>query len=121
MESVEELCDHIALINKSVKIVDGPTDEIRNRYKSNTFQIRYKGDFSQVDGSLGSRFKNLEQTESEKENSMKIQYLNNGSNNELLQAMLPLAEIISFEEIIPAMNDVFIHAVQESNKKNKNE
>lgn len=121
MESVEELCDHIALINKSVKIVDGPTDEIRNRYKSNTFQIRYKGDFSQVDGSLGSRFKILEHTESEKENSMKIQYLNNGSNNELLQAMLPLAEIISFEEIIPAMNDVFIHAVQESNKKNKNE
>jgi ABC-2 type transport system ATP-binding protein len=41
MASVEELCDHIALINKSVKIVDGPTNEIRERYKSNLFEITY--------------------------------------------------------------------------------
>jgi ABC-2 type transport system ATP-binding protein len=42
MSSVEELCDHIALINKSVKIEDGPTNQIREKYKSNIFEIRYK-------------------------------------------------------------------------------
>src|SRR5690554_4355218 len=115
MKSVEELCDHIALINKSVKIVDGPTDEIRNKYKSNTFWVRYKGDFEQVDKALDNRFKILEHTESEKENRIKIQYVNGGSNNELLQAIIPSAEIISFEELIPGMDDVFIKAVQESN------
>ncbi|MDX9908933.1 MAG: ATP-binding cassette domain-containing protein [Mariniphaga sp.] len=118
MKSVEELCDHIALINKSVKIVDGPTDEIRNKYKSNTFWVRYKGDFEQVDKALDNRFKILEHTESEKENRIKIQYVNGGSNNELLQAIIPSAEIISFEELIPGMDDVFIKAVQESNSQN---
>ena len=118
MKSVEELCDHIALINKSVKIVDGPTDEIRNKYKSNTFWVRYKGDFEQVDKALDNRFNILEHTESEKENRIKIQYVNGGSNNELLQAIIPSAEIISFEELIPGMDDVFIKAVQESNSQN---
>ena len=115
MGSVEELCDHIALINKSVKIVDGPTDEIRQRYKSNVFEIKYRGDFAQVDKRLGNRFKVLDHTESEKENKIRVQYLNGESNNELLQAILPAAEILSFEEIIPGMNDVFIKAVNESN------
>ncbi len=118
MKSVEELCDHIALINKSVKIVDGSTDEIRNKYKSNTFWVRYKGDFEQVDKALDNRFNILEHTESEKENRIKIQYVNGGSNNELLQAIIPSAEIISFEELIPGMDDVFIKAVQESNSQN---
>ncbi|MEE4285004.1 MAG: ATP-binding cassette domain-containing protein [Mariniphaga sp.] len=119
MGSVEELCDHIALINKSVKIVDGPTDEIREKYKSNIFEIKYKGNFEQVDKALGHRFKILEHAETKKENQLQVQYLNGDSNNELLQAMMPAAEILSFEEIIPSMNDVFIKAVNESNQLNK--
>ena len=115
MGSVEELCDHIALINKSVKIVDGPTDEIRQKYKSNLFEIKYKGNFELVDKALGRSFKILEHAESEKENQLQVQYLNGDSNNDLLQAIMPVAEILSFEEIIPSMNDVFIKAVNESN------
>ncbi|MBW6533783.1 MAG: ATP-binding cassette domain-containing protein [Mariniphaga sp.] len=120
MGSVEELCDHIALINKSVKIVDGPTDEIRQKYKSNIFEIKYKGNFQLVDKALGRNFKILEHTESEKENHLQVQYLNGDSNNDLLQAIMPAAEILSFEEIIPSMNDVFIKAVNESNNQTKN-
>ncbi len=44
MDSVEELCDNIALINKSVKIEDGVTDEIREKYKSNIYEIKYRGE-----------------------------------------------------------------------------
>ena len=121
MGSVEELCDHIALINKSVKIVDGSTNQIRQKYKSNVFEIKYKGNFGEVDKRLGHRFKVLEHSENENENNIKIQYLNGDSNNELLQAIIPAAEIISFEEIIPSMNDAFIKAVQESNKSKKTE
>jgi ABC-2 type transport system ATP-binding protein len=119
MGSVEELCDHIALINKSVKIVDGPTDEIRQKYKSNIFEIKYKGNFELVDNALGRSFKILEHTESGKENQLQVQYLNGDSNNDLLQAIIPVAEILSFEEIIPSMNDVFIKAVNESNNPKK--
>jgi len=116
MGSVEELCDHIALINKSKKIVDGQIDEIREKYKSNTFKIVYKGDFYKVDSALGSEFKILDHSEEERENHITIQYLNGNSNNDLLQVLIPVSEILAFEEIIPSMNDVFIKAVEESNK-----
>jgi ABC-2 type transport system ATP-binding protein len=117
MGSVEELCDHIALINKSVKIVDGPTDEIREKYKQNIFEIRYRGDFDKVSKVLGQNTMVLEHAEEKRENQLKVQYLNGDSNNQLIQTIMPVAEIISFEEIIPSMNDVFISAVEESNKK----
>lgn len=116
MESVEELCDHIALINKSVKIEDGPTDEIREKYKSNIYEIKYQGNFVEIASALGNQYKILEHTEKGKENHLKVQYLNGNSNNELLQALIPVSEIRSFEEVIPSMNDVFIKAVEESNR-----
>ncbi len=119
MGSVEELCDHIALINKSVKIVDGPTDEIRQKYKSNIFEVKYRGNFSQVSQSIGTQMKILDHTESERGNRLRLQFIHGESNNELLRILIPHAEILSFEEVIPGMNDVFIQAVQESNNTKK--
>jgi ABC-2 type transport system ATP-binding protein len=118
MESVEELCDHIALINKSVKIVDGPTDKIREQFKMNMFHVRYKGDFNSAVKALGNGFQILEHREDTKENFLKVQYLNGTPDNQLLKALLPVAEIVSYEELIPSMNDVFIKAVEEANRKN---
>ena len=117
MESVEELCDHIALINKSVKIVDGQTDEIRERYKSNIFEIKYKGSFNEVNNTLNNRFKILDHIENSRINQITIEYLRGRSNNDIIQALIPVSEILSFEEKIPSMNDVFIRAVEEANKK----
>lgn len=116
MESVEELCDHIALINKSVKIVDGQTDEIRERYKSNIFEVKYKGDFEKVSKALSEQITVLNHSENGKVNQIKVQFESAKSNNDLIQSLMPVAEILSFEEIIPSMNDVFIRAVEESNK-----
>jgi len=119
MESVEELCDHIALINKSVKIVDGQTDEIRERYKSNVFEVRYKGSFNEVNKVLNNQFKILNHVENNRLNQITVEYLHGKSNNDLIQALIPVSEILSFEEKIPSMNDVFIRAVEESNKISK--
>jgi len=116
MGSVEELCDHIALINKSKKIEDGATDKIREKYKSNIFEIKYLGDFNKVDKELGNQYLIINHSEHDKENNLTVQYLNGDSNNDLLKALMPVAEILSFEEVIPSMNDVFIKAVEESNK-----
>ena len=121
MESVEELCDHIALINKSVKIVDGQTDEIRERYKSNIFEIKYKGSFNEVSNVLTNRFKILDHIENSHINQITVEYLHGRSNNDIIQALIPVSEILSFEEKIPSMNDVFIKAVEESNKNYGNE
>jgi len=121
MGSVEELCDHIALINKSWKIEDGPTNEIRQKYKSNVFEIKYTGSFETMNKTLGTHFNILEHEEHQNENRIRVQYLNGGTNNEIIQTILPAAEILAFKEIIPSMNDVFIKAVQESNKTKNHE
>lgn len=117
MGSVEELCDNIALINKSVKIEDGPTDKIREKYKLNLFDLRYQGSFEKVEKALSNDYTIISHSESEKDNLLKVQYNNGNSNNQLLETLLPLVEIRAFEEIIPSMNDVFIRAVEEANKK----
>jgi len=116
MESVEELCDHIALINKSIKIVDGQTDEIRERYKSNIFEVKYKGNFNIVNNALHNQIKILNHVENNRINEITIEHLSGKSNNDLIQAFIPMVEILSFEEKIPSMNDVFIKAVEEANK-----
>jgi ABC-2 type transport system ATP-binding protein len=116
MESVEELCDHIALINKSKKILDGEINWIKSQYKSNTFEIEYVGDYGKISSSMDENFRILDHTESSKNNSLKIQYLNGKSNNDLLNFLIPQIEIISFKELIPSMNDVFINVVETSNK-----
>lgn len=117
MESVEELCDHIALINKSVKIVDGQTDEIRERYKSNIFEVKYKGDFDKVNRILSNKITVLDHVENGRDNQITVQQVHGKSNNDLIQILIPVVEILSFEEKIPGMNEVFIKAVQESNRK----
>jgi ABC-2 type transport system ATP-binding protein len=115
MGTVEDLCDHIALINKSKKILDGPVREVKETYKTNIFEVTYKGDFNNVGKALGTTFRILEHVESENENNIKIQHLNGNGNNQLLSVLLSTAEIKSFREIIPSMNDIFIQVVESYN------
>jgi ABC-2 type transport system ATP-binding protein len=116
MASVEEICDHIALINQSKKILDGQIDEVKEKFKSNTFEVSYKGETPDLQHRLGAQFNVLEQDESKFLKQMKVQFLNGNSNNELLKILMDQFEIVSFKEIIPSMNDVFIHVVEENNR-----
>jgi len=119
MGSVEEICDHIALINQSRKILDGQIDQVREKFKSNTFEIEFRGETRNLEDQLGSQFKLLELEESALLKQMKVQFLNSHSNNEILKILINQFEIVSFKEIIPSMNDVFIHVVEENNRLNK--
>ncbi|MCE1198805.1 MAG: ABC transporter ATP-binding protein [Marinilabiliales bacterium] len=114
MESVEELCDHIALINKSKKILDGPTLNIREQYKSNIFDVAYKGDFQSLEGKIGTRYAILEHTEQARNNTLKIQFSEGGNSGALIRDLVEHVEIVSFNELIPSMNDVFIKVVKQN-------
>jgi ABC-2 type transport system ATP-binding protein len=70
---------------------------------------------------LSNGFKILDHIENSRINQITIEYLHGRSNNEIIQALIPVSEILSFEEKIPSMNDVFIKAVEESNKNQGNE
>ncbi len=110
MESVEELCDTVAMINNSKKILDGSNEEIKESYRNNTFQISHTK-------SLADLPADFELLNSENENGSmvhsEIKIPQTSSPNDLLQALLPMTEIHSFTEKIPSMNDIFIMKVQE--------
>ena len=114
MESVEELCDHIALIDKSKKILDGPTLNIREQYKSNIFDVSYKGDFSRLEQELTKKYSILSHDESGRTNSLKIQFLNGNTSGTLIRDLVERVEIVSFNELIPSMNEVFIKVVKQN-------
>ncbi len=110
MSSVEEICEHIALINKSKKLLEGSVQDIRNQYSNQSFAIWAKGDESALSAALANQYDFSLTTEN---NSLKVSAtLKEGQNlNSLLQTVLPVAEVHKAEEIIPSMNDIFINAV----------
>ncbi len=115
MASVEEVCDRIALINKSKKILDGKVSDIKNNYKSNMFEVVFEGNFNKFSASLTADYEILESTQKENKSVLKVSILNNMKPNDLLAKMLKFGKIISFNEVIPSMHDIFIEAVNGNN------
>lgn len=111
MESVEELCTHIGLINKSEKILDGSVKDVRKKFKSNLYEIEYKGNAIGFANALWSGFELVESKNTDGTMHAVVRNINNASPNELLKILLPDVEILSFKERIPNMNDIFITAV----------
>ena len=109
MASVEELCDNIALIDNSKKVLEGEINEIKNKYKSNIFNIS----FNEVNKDFinSYNFKLLEKTKKNGITNLKIS-IRSGTNNELLQYSMNFGKIISFNEVIPSINDIFIQIVK---------
>lgn len=110
MESVEEMCDHIALINKSEKILEGTKKEIKDSYKSNTFIVDHIGT---LNGALSEDFSVLS-TNALEENLLQtsIQIAKGKSPNDLLSALIGQTEVHSFVEKIPTINEIFISKVK---------
>lgn len=119
MGSVEEICDHIALINQSKKILDGQTDQVREQFKTNTFEIIYREGFPDLGNQSRLHYKVLENNNSGHLKQMKVQLTNGQSNNEFLRSLTDQFEIVSFKELIPSMNEVFIQVVEQNNREIK--
>lgn len=110
MESVEELCDHIALINKSKVILNGSKKEIKHQYRTNTYIVDHVKDLN----GLEMNFQILDQSEMEeglKRSVVKI--TKEQSPNDLLAELIKHVEVHSFAEKIPTMNEIFINKVNE--------
>lgn len=113
MESVEELCDHIALIHRSKKILDGSVGDIKSTYRSNTYWVEYEGAYSlnQAD----PIFSVLESQQLGNITRIKIQLRPGQTANQVLIALLPHVSIQRLDEVIPTMNDIFIEKVKNVN------
>ena len=122
MASVEEICDHIALINRSHKILEGDIFEVKNRFKKNRFSV----EVSRFDAMLAEQLQNhdfqlVEQLDSGHYTRFEIVIPQTKSNNDLLQLFLQHSDIHSFNEILPTMNEIFIEQVEQSNQTQNHE
>jgi len=110
METVEELCDHIALINKSKKILDGSKKQVKETYRSNTFIVHHAGSFELVDGHYQITDR---QMVDDNFFHTTIKISDHESPNKLIGKLIEVTEVHSFIEKIPTMSEIFINLVNE--------
>ena len=112
MSSVEEICDHITLINKSRNILSGRVDDIRRRHGSNIFEVFYRGDEQALRNAVDGRCEILEGSQAQAVyTSLKLHVERDEEVRGVIAAVNDAVELRSFQEIIPSMNDIFIRAV----------
>ncbi|THV56181.1 ABC transporter ATP-binding protein [Chryseobacterium candidae] len=109
MESVEEMCDYVALINNSKKIIDGRVFDVREKFKKNIFGIT----LSEVNSDQFENFRNKHEifNLSNENNLVSFDLKNEESQNKVLLDLVQVGKVRSFDERIPSMNEVFINAV----------
>ncbi|MDH6250655.1 ABC-2 type transport system ATP-binding protein [Chryseobacterium sp. H1D6B] len=109
MESVEEMCDYVALIDNSKKIIDGRVFDVREKFKKNIFGIT----LSEVSDDSLETFKNKYEifNYSNENNLVSFDLKNESDQNNILLDLIHVGKVRSFDEKIPSMNEVFINAV----------
>ena len=112
MSSVEEVCDHITLIDKSRNILSGNVEEIRHKHGANIFEIDYRGNEADIRKALELRCEIMDSAISPTGfNRIKIHVATDNELRGVITAANESVEMRSFREIIPSMNDIFIRAV----------
>ena len=117
MESVEELCEHIALLDKANKVLEGKLVDIKKQFKTNTYEVglivKNKNDLLQ---DLKARFvitpANFKSLEDDLKLNIRLQ--NNDTTSDLIKYLNAKASISHYVEIIPSVNDIFIQAVNQN-------
>lgn len=112
MSSVEEVCDHITLIDKAKNILSGNVNEIRHKHGSNIFEISYRGEEEALVKAMTEVCEIMESKPAPKGyNTMKVHIASDAEVRRVIAAANDSVEIRSFSEVIPSMNDIFIRAV----------
>lgn len=105
MEQVEEICEEIALVNKGEIILSGEVDELKQRFKSNTFRITYNGEWTQ---SNSATFSELDRDEGAITVQLNAPHTADDFLRELIEQKVSIS---SFNEILPSLNEIFINQV----------
>lgn len=116
MESVEEMCDHIALIHQSNKLIEGPLNEVKKRYRTNTFEVGIAphnfqallADISTKYTTKQANFKTLDD-----ELKLEVSLKQGNTPRELMQYLMLHGDVTYFMEKIPSVNDIFIQTVSQ--------
>jgi ABC-2 type transport system ATP-binding protein len=112
MESVEELCDNITLINKARTILEGNVDEIRRKWAGNEFDIVFDGDVT-MDGN--NHYSILTRQMEDNKSTIRLKAAGGIDTNEVLATAIRSGKVISFNPALPSMNEIFIRVVEARN------
>ena len=115
MESVEELCEDIALINKSNKILDGNLDDIKAKFKSNTFEVAVNStDPKLLKTQLNSVYHTSDPTFKTLGDNLRLNIClkSNQKSDDLLKVLNDNARVIHYKEVIPSASEIFINSVE---------
>lgn len=115
MESVEELCDHITLIDRAKSILEGNIETIRNQWAGNEYVVRYSGDPEMKENAL---FNLLETRRENGYTDIRFNAKENMQVNDIIKEVISKGEMVSFNPALPSMNEIFIRVV-EANKEQK--
>lgn len=114
METVEELCDHIALINNAKKILEGPLKTIRGDYRNNTFRVGFREEVGDLQTGLPANISLLKTTKENELFEATFRLAEGMAPNDLISFLTQKHQIFHFEEVVPSVNDIFIQKVQAS-------
>ena len=117
MASVEELCDHITLINESEVVLQGEMSEIRETYRADKYLVSFQGDPEKLSKGLDPDFELLSLEENGMGRQATIRIGKGEGSARLIRNLVDITEIKSFQEILPNMNDIFIQVVSDTNIK----
>ena len=115
VDSVEELCEDIALINKSNKILDGKLDDIKRRFKSNTFEVGVDSTNPDIlNKELESRYELSSPSSKTIGDNLKlnVKLKDNQNSEDLIKLLNQNSRVIHFKEVIPSANDIFINSIE---------
>jgi ABC-2 type transport system ATP-binding protein len=109
MGSVEELCDHITLIDKSKAILDGSVETIRKEWAANEYHVQFAGDADITNNSVYDVISNVKSADITK---VHLKALHEKSENKIIGDMLKAGNVLSFNPALPSMNEIFIRVVE---------
>lgn len=112
MESVEEICDRMALINKSHVVLEGSVEEVKKQFSANKLRMQFKGNMIAFTNAMWTGCELLEQKTEGDVITVDLKLRGTTTRKQLLDAVMPHIELVSLNEVIPSMNDIFIDAVE---------
>jgi ABC-2 type transport system ATP-binding protein len=108
MNSVEELCDSIALLNKSEKILEGKLTDIRQSFAKNQYRVTFSGYVDTPMLALNTSYKIVEQQKNNSYNEFILELLDKCTANDVIRHCTQFGNVISFSQVVPDMNSIFI-------------
>jgi ABC-2 type transport system ATP-binding protein len=111
MGSVEELCDDITLINKSKNILTGKVSDIKQQFKSDIYEIEFTGSAEDFKSLINGFYELINISSGSISHIARIKVKHSIADNHLLSLLIPKIHILSYKEILPNMNEIFIKVV----------